>query len=412
VSNLDVTDGGVGITAAGDIVAQGALTAQDGLTAGAGSVRALGGSGALASVPVAGDVAATGALYTGIGLIKSEGGIAGDLRIESNYDMAFVSDADGNSGDPWFTWYRGPLGNGNLTARLTQAGNFFIDGAYASGGADLAEYYPTSDAQLAAQAGALVAIDPAHPAHVQLARRGSAEALLGVISSRPGITLGAGEVEGRMPELLAAAQAAERSGQPDVAAVLRGQWSTVEAARTDRVLVALAGRVPVQVDLSGGAIAPGDRLGMGAAPGVAARFTGSGPVVAIALEAWDGVGSGARSATSAAGEGMVLAFVKLEGAPMAGASSGAASATWAGEPAAHAAGAAAIIGTGSGTVARGATLVHVPAPGMAPDALPHVTLYGDPGARWWIAARGEGFFTLSLAQPAAADTPFGFMLTR
>ena len=358
----------------------------DGASFTGGTVSALVVTSTGTSIDAHGDVAAAGALTTNIGLLKSGGGIAGPLRVESNYDLSFVSDADGNSPDPWFRWYRGPASGGNVTARLTQTGNHFVDGAYFGGGADLAEYYPTGDDSLSAQHGALVAIDPARAAHVQLARRGVAELLLGVVSTRPGVVLGNGEVEGAQPELLAAEELARADGNLALATALRSEWTAAQERRTDRVLVALAGRVPLRVEPSGGAIAPGDRLGLGLLPGAAARWNGAGPVVAIALEAW--------GSASADGE-TVLAFVSLErGAPATSSAL---------QPADVA---------GSGMILRGALQCVVEAPGATTQSQPMLTFYGDPGSRWWIAARGEGSFTIALAQPAAQDVGFGYLLQR
>jgi len=352
------------------------------------------------SISAQGDIAAAGALSSGTGTFKAGGGIAGPMRVESNYDISFVTDADSNSPDPWFQWYRGPVNAGVVTARLTQTGNHFVDGAYFGGGADLAEYYPTSDVTLAAQHGALVAIDPAHAAHVQLARRGVAEALLGVISTRPGMVLGNGDMNGNQPELLRAAELASLDGNDGLAAVLRSEWDAVQQRRTDRVLVALAGRVPLRVEPSGGVIAPGDRLGMGIVPGTAARWNGAGPVVAVALDAWSGAPSDGDT---------VLAFVSLErGGPV----SSAATATATRDAPSNASAATLAPLTGSGTIPRGATQLVVPVAGMPAQGQPLVTLYGDPGGRWWIGAREAGRFTIVLAQPAPSDLDFGYLLQR
>lgn len=61
--------------------------------------------------------------------------------------------------------------------------------------------------------------------------------------------------------------------------------------------VALAGRVPVKVDASFGAISPGDYLTSSPAPGVAMKASGPGPVIGTALE------------DHAGGEGVIEVFV-------------------------------------------------------------------------------------------------------
>lgn len=135
--------------------------------------------------------------------------------------------------------------------------------------------------------GTVVAVDPLRAEHVVAAERGVAEAVFGIVSTQPGVLLGA-QMDGLRPELLAASDEAYARGDDALGAALHDEWAEVEATRNDRVAVALAGRVPVKADLSGGPIRPGDRLGLGASAGVAAKWYGVGPVVGLAAEAWDG----------------------------------------------------------------------------------------------------------------------------
>jgi len=124
---------------------------------------------------------------------------------------------------------------------------------------DVAENHPTKDATLSA--GEIVTLDPANPVFVSRYARPAtttattSPALFGVVSSKPGLLLG-GFGDKIYPD--------------DV-----------------KVPIALAGRVPVKVNLDGGNITPGDRLAPSFVPGVVARATTTGYTIGIALEAFD-----------------------------------------------------------------------------------------------------------------------------
>lgn len=114
-------------------------------------------------------------------------------------------------------------------------------------GADLAELYPTIDKTI--QAGTVVSLDPNLSFGVQKSSRDSASAMLGVISTDPGLLLDDGV----------------------------GVGSTVP--------VALYGRVPVQVTTHDGAdpIHVGDYLTLSEIPGVAMKAKKSGAVIGKAI---------------------------------------------------------------------------------------------------------------------------------
>ncbi len=142
--------------------------------------------------------------------------------------------------------FAGPGGNGG-------GGGFVVvyEYTYSTPGADLAETYPTTDATLAP--GEIVAFDVANDIHVKRASRTDTSPLAGVISTAPGLVLGL---------------------NPDNAAGERP--------------VALSGRVPVRVNLTGGAIQVGDRIALSETPGIGRRATQFEPSVGIALEAYNG----------------------------------------------------------------------------------------------------------------------------
>ncbi len=402
-------------TAGGDITVGDDLTVGDALTVAddadvTGWVRA-GGASALFAVSD-GDVGAKDDLQCDDdllvgddaeirgGFILSDAGATTEMTLRAGANMRFVKDNDqGGNFTNDFQWWDGGTNEGlggDLQMQLKDGGNLTVDGTVTSGGADLAEWYPTG-AHADLPPGTVVAVDPAHPAHVLPAARGLHEGVLGIVSTLPGALLGNGEVEGLHGEALRAAYALAAEKRFDLAEALEADWDRLEAARTDRVAVALSGRVPLRVDGSGGPIAPGDRLGLGAAPGVAARYDGSGPVVGVALEAWDGQSPA------------LLAFVHLDWSPdarwqplTAGAQADAAAQT--DQPQ----------GPQSGTALfpAGYRELVVNAPGLTPASQPVVTFYGDAGSRTWIAERGEGYFVVALAEAASADVELGWMLAR
>lgn len=334
------------------------------------------------------------------GFILSDAGATTEMTLRAGANMRFVKDNDqGGNFSNDFQWWDGGTNaglGGDLQMQLKDGGALTVDETVSTGGADLAEWYPTA-AFHELPPGSVVAVDPARPAHVVPAWRGLHEGVLGIVSTAPGALLGNGEVEGLHGDVLRAAYAMAAEKRFDLAETLEADWQRLEAARTDRVAVALSGRVPLRVDGSGGPIAPGDRLGLGAAPGLAARWAGSGPVVAIALEAWDGQAPA------------LLAFVHLDWSPdarwqplTAGAQPGAAPA--AGElPAAP---------SGTSFFPAGFRELVVHGAGLTAQSQPVVTFFGDAGSRSWISERGPGWFVVALERPAAAGVELAWALAR
>lgn len=137
---------------------------------------------------------------------------------------------------------------------------------YSTPGADLAETYPTTDATLAP--GEIVSFDVDNDIHVKRAARTDTSPLAGVVSTQPGLVLGL---------------------NPNNAAGSRP--------------IALSGRVPVRVNLSGGTIQIGDRIALSETPGIGRRATQFEMSVGIALEAYDG---------SDASQTTVMTFLDLQ----------------------------------------------------------------------------------------------------
>jgi hypothetical protein len=116
--------------------------------------------------------------------------------------------------------------------RVDSAGRGFFNGGTQANGADVAEFIEVSDN---VESGDVVEIDPTHPALFRLAATPNSSAVAGVISTTPGVTLGA--EAGLMTN-----------------ATLRPQ-------------LALAGRVPVKASTENGTIRPGDLLVASSRPG-------------------------------------------------------------------------------------------------------------------------------------------------
>ena len=143
-------------------------------------------------------------------------------------------------------------------------------------GIDVAEQYPTKDATL--EAGDLVALDLNNSVFVAKSSTINSSPLIGAISTKPGIELGGFGVE-RFP--------GER-----------------------KLPVALVGRVPVKVNLEGGAIQIGDRITSSSVAGVGMKATTSGQTVGIALEPYPNPND-TNGETNATNTPKILVFVNL-----------------------------------------------------------------------------------------------------
>jgi hypothetical protein len=141
---------------------------------------------------------------------------------------------------------------------------------YNSGGSDLAEnYFATSGVE----AGDLIEL-AGTSTFVQLATH--AVRTIGIVSSAPGMTLGA---------------------------------DLDESFTYRKVPVALSGRVPVKVNLENGPIHVGDRITLSSRAGVGARATATSSVfVAVAMEDWSGDQQNMDTMTS----GVILGFVSTK----------------------------------------------------------------------------------------------------
>jgi hypothetical protein len=128
---------------------------------------------------------------------------------------------------------------------------------------DLAETFANFEEAL--EPGDVVAADPTSPERLVRSREPQQPNLLGVISEKPGFLLGV-------------------------------SWENPHSGRP----LALSGRVPVKVNLEGGAIRIGDLLTSSSEAGTAKRASRAGRVIGMALEAFDG---------NAGERGKVIVFV-------------------------------------------------------------------------------------------------------
>ena len=181
-----------------------------------------------------------------IALIGAGGGQRISVRIYGDITTG------GTSGSGMLLWAQNTT---NATANTLFSGSTLM--AFKTVGSDVAEIYHTQD--LSIVPGTVVSIDPNHPLNVRRSQHAYEHTVLGVISTKPGFTLGGDDLTGNV-------------GIP--------------------VFLALAGRVPVMVSAENGPIQPGDLLTTSSTQGVAMRATKAGPVIGKALSAYNGTGIG------------------------------------------------------------------------------------------------------------------------
>lgn len=134
-------------------------------------------------------------------------------------------------------------------------------------GADLAEYYRSSDMSI--QSGDVVSLDTTQDISVKKSGFAYDPQMMGVIATNPGVVLGASD-----------------GTTPGVVTALNGD--DVRSGTAQAVRVALAGRVPVKVSMQNGPIKRGDPLTASSIPGVAMKATRPGQIIGRALEDYDG----------------------------------------------------------------------------------------------------------------------------
>ncbi len=204
--------------------------------------------------------------------------------ISSDFDLVFERDVNADDGNTaWFSFYEGYGAFFDEKMRIEMGVNPPIlgDGAFTSNGLDYAEAFHVLDDSL--EPGDVVAMILGDARHVVGATTGYQSTLVGVVSERPSFIAGASfELEREAAAALGMSlrESAELTGAQRTARrhAIRDQM--------DRMVrpIALAGRVPVKVDASHGAIRAGDRLTSSPTPGHAMVQTRPGPSIGIALE--------------------------------------------------------------------------------------------------------------------------------
>ncbi len=271
--------------------------------------------------------------------------------------MRFVVDSDDDNAltaSHLFIWGNDSTSDGDRAMQLqsnnADTGDLFVDGQLGENTSfDLAENFWQSSP---VEPGDLVSVDPNRPDAVVLTHGAADRAVLGVVSTRPGVLLGAfafsierlrdawgdevaRDFEAMRPEMEAEVLASrpslvERrellSSPASFASAYLAEWQApempsggdgpfrvaptpseedlleeYEIARealdlelSDAIMarffdqhfapVALAGRVPVRVDATFGAVEPGDLLAPSPVPGAAMKATRPGPTIGVALE--------------------------------------------------------------------------------------------------------------------------------
>ncbi len=331
------------------------------------------------------DVTAGGALITGSGLVHANANDTARMQLAANGEVEFYRDIDISTPNPerygdWFRWFgthkpSGGVGELKEFMRLNDdvTPDLYVRGTYHSGLGSMAVLFPTDDGSLGP--GDVVALDPQNPGKVVRASAQGGLSAIGVMVQEAGVTLGS-DMDGVAAWLIQAANEAGWSGNEELKQQLMEQWAAAQDG-SDLVAVAVAGIVTVKLASNAPAPNLGDGLMVAPQAGLAQRQVGKASAFAVALA--DGAGVASVPALLQPGSG----------------SSGQAAVS---------------APSGTGVMPHASLQVTIKAAGLRADMNPLVTFYGDPGSRSWIAARGDGWFTLRLAEPAPADVSFGWQV--
>ncbi|HJV32495.1 MAG TPA: hypothetical protein VJ694_00540, partial [Patescibacteria group bacterium] len=207
--------------------------------------------------------------------------------------------------------------------------------------------------------------------------------------------------------------------------------------------VALAGRVPVKVNMESGAINPGDPITSSSTPGQGMKATEAGRVIGIALQGasedgtvlifvnpswWNGpmpVGGAMAEGTLNITQDSLLDFKNsvLSNVAAIISTSGTWSITSDGVLAAVKVEAKTVqaedvvlvqseekSSAAEGVIKDGYNATVVTNPLMKPNSKVFVSFLGDPRGGYWVAEKGEGNFTVHLTTPAMGDLPFEYWI--
>ncbi len=196
----------------------------------------------------AGDTTIAGTLQVSGQANFSQGvGISGTLGVGSDINTNGVYRANGVAGISL------ACGTSHVVTSVTVTGGIITGGNCSTGTlADLAENYNSTESL---SPGEVVSVDSDNSQYVQRATVPHDDSLIGVVSTDPAQVLNPDD-----------------PGYP----------------------IALGGRVPVKVNLEGGAIEPGDKLTSSSTPGEAMKATGPGMIIGTAMTGYDGSQSSAE----------------------------------------------------------------------------------------------------------------------
>ncbi len=152
--------------------------------------------------------------------------------------------------------------------RVDGEGNVYARGSFRPAAMDLAEYFPVSES---VEPGDLLVIDAEGEGELKRSAAAADSAVVGIVSSVPGVLLGHGfdRILEADDELAARYELARRTGDTETAEVT---WQAlIERFEQTHAAVAMTGTVPLKVDAAYGAIRPGDMLVSSPNPGHAMR---------------------------------------------------------------------------------------------------------------------------------------------
>ena len=141
--------------------------------------------------------------------------------------------------------------------RVDEQGNVFAQGSFRPAAMDVAEYHPVSET---VAAGDVLVADRERPGTLRLGQESADPAVVGIVSSEPGVLLGSGmgriaSIDSALAEELEQARA---RGDDDEEARL---WKELEKKfQRTHAAIALTGTLPCKVDAGYGAIQVGDLL--------------------------------------------------------------------------------------------------------------------------------------------------------
>src|SRR5690606_2987477 len=186
--------------------------------------------------------------------------------------------------------------------RVRENGDIEQKGTVLSGSMtfDIAEFFPTHD-DLVPGTVVVAVDDETVPGRVERSTFGVDPAVMGVVTSNPGIVLGGGfSDELYFPDRVREERAARDAGDHETAKAIRAEIEE-GLAELPRTPIALRGRVPVKVTAEAGPIRVGDLLTTANTPGCAMRYVpGSSPTRGVVL------GKALESLDAGTGEILVL----------------------------------------------------------------------------------------------------------